>query len=199
MLDVLNEIRAKLKANEPVVCVSTQLIEAGVDIDFGAVIRAWQGWIRLRNPLGDAIVMGCARSWGVCGWSIRKKRISIDWKTSKSDARQTQRVLDDFRDNPEPFEDDRIGLNAIAAYYHYYYQSRERRDAIIQCDMPIQSVGRNDDLFTLLSLNTTSSTDVSTRLFIKPQPTEILLRQSFRSADKEFTVIDSLTRGVIVP
>src|SRR5690606_24229971 len=42
-LSVLEEIKSKLGQKEPVICVSTQLIEAGVDIDFGSVIRYLAG------------------------------------------------------------------------------------------------------------------------------------------------------------
>jgi len=52
-MDVLeNKIKPKLKANEPVICVSTQLIEAGVDIDFGAVIRALAGLDSIAQSAG---------------------------------------------------------------------------------------------------------------------------------------------------
>ena len=42
-LEKLEEIKVKLEAKEPVICVSTQLVEAGVDVDFGAVIRSLAG------------------------------------------------------------------------------------------------------------------------------------------------------------
>jgi CRISPR-associated endonuclease/helicase Cas3 len=38
-MQILADIKQRLLDNEPVICVSTQLIEAGVDIDFGSVIR----------------------------------------------------------------------------------------------------------------------------------------------------------------
>jgi len=59
------------------------------------------------------------------------------------------------------------------------------------------SVGRNDDLFNLLSLN-----ELSTKAYKathQDAAPDILLRQSFRTASGEFRVIDSPTRGVIVP
>jgi len=105
-----------------------------------------------------------------------------------------QRVLDDFRDNPDAFGDDLIGLNTIAAYYQFYYQSQ-----IDKMNFPVDkhsSVGRDDNLFNLLSTN-----DISTKAHqaIHGSPPDILLRQSFRTANREFRVIDSLTRGVVVP
>ena len=39
----LDKIRKLLKNGTPIICVSTQLIEAGVDIDFGSVIRCASG------------------------------------------------------------------------------------------------------------------------------------------------------------
>jgi len=114
-----------------------------------------------------------------------------DIKTGRDHA---QRVLDDFRDNPESFENDRIGLNAVAAYYDSYYQSRkDEMDYPVNANSP---VGRNDDLFNLLSMN-----ELSTKAYqaIHHSAPEILLRQSFRTAGGEFRVIDSRTRGVVVP
>ncbi len=43
IMDVIDEIKLRLKANKPVRVISTQLIEAGVDIDFPVVYRAIAG------------------------------------------------------------------------------------------------------------------------------------------------------------
>lgn len=42
-LDLLKEIKACLAQNEPIICISTQLIEAGVDVDFKYVFRSYAG------------------------------------------------------------------------------------------------------------------------------------------------------------
>ena len=39
----INDIKEKLSENIPVICVTTQLIEAGVDISFGCVVRSLAG------------------------------------------------------------------------------------------------------------------------------------------------------------
>ena len=109
--------------------------------------------------------------------------------------RKRRRVLDDFNDNPELFGNDRIGLEAMAAYYRYYFH--ERKD-----DMRIRSgkeslVGREDDLFNLLSTNTLSVQEYQRA---HDQTAHgIPFKQSFQTASKAFHVIDSPTRGVVVP
>ncbi|MHC1685973.1 MAG: CRISPR-associated endonuclease Cas3'' [Clostridiaceae bacterium] len=49
---VITEIKEKLKANAPVRVVSTQLVEAGVDIDFPVVYRAFAGLSSIAQAAG---------------------------------------------------------------------------------------------------------------------------------------------------
>lgn len=52
--EVLEEIRRLLAAGEPVAVISTQLIEAGVDVDFPVVFRAWAPADSLQQAAGRA-------------------------------------------------------------------------------------------------------------------------------------------------
>ncbi len=49
---VINEIKTKLKAGAPIRVVSTQLVEAGVDIDFPIVYRAFTGLASIAQSAG---------------------------------------------------------------------------------------------------------------------------------------------------
>lgn len=195
-MDVLeNHIKPKLKAKEPVICVSTQLIEAGVDIDFGAVIRALAGLDSIAQSAGRCNRHG-EREDGGSAWVVNPQEENLDsLKDIRVGRDHAQRVLDDFQEAPYAFGDDRIGLEAVVKYFDFYYRSQnDRMNYPVEASSP---VGRNDDLFSLLSLN-----DLSTKAYkaahqdVAP---DVLLRQSFRTANGVFQVIDSATRGVIVP
>ena len=54
-LDTLEKIRLRLEGESgetPFLCVSTQLIEAGVDVSFGCVVRALAGWTSIVQSAG---------------------------------------------------------------------------------------------------------------------------------------------------
>jgi len=50
--EIINEIKGKLNANKPVRVISTQLVEAGVDIDFPVVYRALTGFDSIAQAAG---------------------------------------------------------------------------------------------------------------------------------------------------
>ena len=188
-MDVLNTIKAKLAAKEPVICVSTQLIEAGVDIDFGAVIRSLAGLDSIAQSAGRCNRHGLREKPGQV-WIVNPQEEALDQLPDIKIGRdQTQRVLNDLEDRK-----DLIGLEAITTYYKYYYSSRKD-----EMDYPVRSssaVGRDDTLFRLLSTNNLSVQSYSS---IRKKDPRYLLSQSFQSAAREFCVIDSPTIGVIVP
>ena len=193
-LKVLGEVKEKLDKKEPVICVSTQLIEAGVDIDFGSVIRYLAGM--------DSI----AQAAGRCNRNGLREDLGYVWIVNPSEERterlkeiqigigKAERVLDDFKENPAPFENDRIGLETMKVYYEYYFY--ERKNEMCYQVGKNSPAGRDDNLFNLLSANTIS---VQEHERIAGALSTIPFKQSFQTASKAFRVINSLTQGVIVP
>lgn len=193
-LNVLNMVKDRLDKKQPVVCVSTQLIEAGVDIDFGTVIRYLAGLDSITQAAGRCNRNGRRKMGRV--YIVNPQNESLDkLKDIKIGANDADRVLREYNSNQELFEKDRIGLKTMEQFYKYYFYNRKAE----MC-YPVGSksvIEREDNLFNLLSSN-----DVAIENYRRNNndtlPT-ILLKQSFQSAAKAFNAIDSPTRGVVVP
>jgi len=192
-LDVLKTVREKLEQKKPVICISTQLIEAGVDVDFGSVIRYLAGLDSIIQAAGRCNRHGMCTSGNLL--IVNPQDENIDkLKDIKTGAEKTERILSDYNDSPEMFGMDRLGLAAMETYYQYYFH--DRQNEMMYPISPDTGVGRNDDLFNLLSQNNLS---VQANKRITQSPLPILFKQSFQTASRAFRVIDAPTRGVVVP
>jgi CRISPR-associated endonuclease/helicase Cas3 len=192
-LVVLAKIKESLEKREPAICISTQLIEAGVDIDFGSVIRYMAGLDSIAQSAGRCNRNGEREIGNVL--IVNPTDENIERLTEiKVGKEKTERILDDFRDDPEIFNYDRIGLAAMSKFYAYYFY--DRKDDMKYNVNKNSIVGREDDLFNLLSKNNIS---VSSFSRVNGQEPNIVFRQSFQTANKLFQLIDSKTRGVVVP
>ncbi|WMJ09095.1 CRISPR-associated helicase Cas3' [Nitrosomonas sp. sh817] len=189
---ILAEIRGLLEEKSPVLCVSTQLIEAGVDVDFGAVIRYTAGL--------DSI----AQAAGRCNRNKRREvghihivnpadenlDMLMDIRVGKE---VTERLLDDQKSGAENFDGGMIAPQAMKRYFEYYFFARKD-----EMDYPVSREigGRDDSLLNMLSTNQQAVADYAREYNSAPN---IYLRQSFMTAAKAFKVIDAPTRGIIVP
>lgn len=194
-LNVLNIVKDRLDKKQPVICVSTQLIEAGVDIDFGTVIRYMAGLDSITQAAGRCNRNGRREKIGRV-YILNPKDESLDkLKDIKIGAGDADRVLREFKNNPEMFDNDRLGIQAMEQFYKYYFYNRSKEMSYpVSADNPV--VGRADDLFNLMSLNSISVAEYKRVNNASPS---LPLKQSFQSAAKAFHAIDSPTRGVIVP
>lgn len=193
-LDTIKMIRYNLEPSKriPTVCISTALIEAGVDLDFDTVIRYLAGLNSVvqaagrcnrngRRPCGIVYLVNAARE------SLRGlDEIQIGQEC-------TLRVLNDFDRDPARLDNDLMGPKAMEQFYQYYFFSRKSE----MC-FPVSSnssLGYEGDLFSTLSANDKA---VKSGRYTTQSPAP-LLPQSFKSANKSFYVIDQYTQSVIVP
>ena len=197
---VLNKIRECLDPGnfglygppKPVICVSTQLIEAGVDVDFGSVIRYLAGLDSIAQAAGRCNRNGLRSTGSVLIVNPLNENLDrlTDIRTAKEKA---ERVLDEFRKDPAAFDNDRISPAAMAQYYRYHFFDRAHEMAY---PVTPKDVERNDSLFSLLSTNDQSA-NAYKRIHNDAPP--LSLRQSFMTAAEAFEVINTPTEGVIVP
>lgn len=192
-LDVLGEIIHRLEDREPVICISTQLIEAGVDLDFDVVFRALAGLDSIQQAAGRCNRHGKNDVGDVFVLELAEENLSRlpDIRIGKE---ITQRLLGEFRISPADFDCDLLSPRTMDRYYHYYFYQRQH-----EMDYPLNDrspAGRHDSLFRLLSTNDTS-VEAYKRQHREAPP--LLLRQAFQTASECFQVIEQITRGIIVP
>jgi len=191
--NVLTTIRERIKPenNLPTVCVSTQLIEAGVDVDFGSVIRFNAGLDSIAQAAGRCNRNG-KRDVGRV-YVVNPAEENIDClKDIAIGKDKTERVLNDFKENPAKYQNDPIGSTLLEWYYQNYFF--DRKD---QMDYPVtpREAGKTDTLLSLLSRNK-STIDEYVR--VNSKYPDLLLLQSFMTAGKIFKSIDAPTQSVIV-
>ena len=190
---ILNTIRERIKAenNLPTICVSTQLIEAGVDVDFGSVIRYEAGLDSIAQAAGRCNRNG-VREYGNV-YIVNPAEENIDClKDIAIGKDKTERVLADFNEDPEKYKNDRIGPDLLEWYYQNYFF--ERSDEM-SYRLTVKEAHRNDTLLNLLSSNPLTVAAYKNSYGKCP---EFLLRQSFMTAGKLFRSIDAPTQSVIV-
>jgi CRISPR-associated endonuclease/helicase Cas3 len=175
-----------------VLCISTQLIEAGVDVDFASVVRYMAGL--------DSI----AQAAGRCNRHNRRTTGHVHLINPAEESlsrlpdidigiRKAERVLDEYHSNPTEFGHNLIGPQAISRYYQYYFFDR-RND--MSYPVSARTLGHDDSLLNLLSANPLAEGEYKRA---KGQGVPLHLRQSFMTAAGAFKAIEAPTQGVIVP
>jgi CRISPR-associated endonuclease/helicase Cas3 len=186
--DVLANLKDALRNRQRVVCVSTQLIEAGVDISFDCVIRSLAGLDSIAQAAGRCNRHGKDESRNV--YIIKAAdEVLNHLKEIKIGADITKRVLDDFKKNPEKFEHDLLSQSSIKHYFKYYFKQVEG-----EFDYPILEIKKT--AFDLLNANR----DLYSAYRHKHgESLALVSRQSFATAEGYFNVIDSPTKDILVP
>ena len=191
---IFDTIKARLKNKQPVICISTQLIEAGVDISMACVIRALGGLDSIAQAAGRCNRHGEKEGKGQV-WVLNLQeqdftRILPDIQAGKTHA---ERVFSDF------VGQDILQPEAMKRYFEYYFYQRS--------DEMVYQIGTKgeDNLLNLLSDNCRNkgASDKKRGMLknniLRAYDFYPLLMQSFKSAGRAFQAIDAPTRAVIVP
>jgi CRISPR-associated endonuclease/helicase Cas3 len=189
---VLATVRQRLEDQQRVLCISTQLIEAGVDVDFGVVIRFIAGLDSIAQAAGRCNRNG-ERGMGVVHIINSLEEQLGNLLSIRIGRNIAVRVIDDYKNEPGRYNNNLIGPQALHDYYQYYFFDRQQ-----EMDYPVSAniLGHDDTLLNLLSTNNQAVAEYGKRKYSKPN---IFLRQSFMAAAKAFKAIDAPTEGIIVP
>lgn len=196
---VLHKIKKNLAAKRPLICISTQLIEAGVDISFSCVIRQLAGLPSIAQAAGRSNRSGenpVENAFVYIVDLVEERLNNLPEIARGSEATMT--LLARFREHPAHYDCDLLSPAAIREYYQIYYAKTDSKYRIRGLQ----------DMYGLLSDNGTAvaarngrfgtgfSQEVSQeeRSFCR-----LLLPFMCRTAAENFHVIDEDNTPVLVP
>lgn len=176
---------------ERLICISTSLIEAGVDISFSCVVRSYTGL--------DCI----AQSAGRCNRNSEQKEGTLyliyyaeerlgNLEQVRKGAACTEAIVEQFQKDKQSFHDDLLSRPALNAYYKKYYCDPDQRSLM---NYPVKE-GFN--MVDILSENRIGR-KIHWEKYEEGNNLDLTLHQAFKTAGKKFEVIERNTIGVLVP
>jgi CRISPR-associated endonuclease/helicase Cas3 len=203
---IIKKLKETLRAGtKKCICISTKLIEAGVDIDFDTAIRFLAGFDSVIQTMGRCNRNGLLKD--AQGNLINGKTYIINivkneenigsLKELKLGQAVMERVVREYHKEESCFNNTLLHSELIARYFSYFYKEFSKANLEYKV-FP----GCTDTILNLLSTNVKSKSEYDGLVESKPGNEIKLLtefRQSFESAWKAFEVIASDTIGIIVP
>ncbi len=175
--DRIRTIKQALQEGQPMVVVSTNLIEAGVDISFEYVYRSMAGLDSLAQSAGR-----CNRNGELEEGTVSLIRLEGENTGSMSELldnrRKAEDVLDDYQNSKNP------GSLLLPEWMECYYR-KVYQGAADKMNFPIPDLETN--LVELLSMGFSTERRLNT------------MNQAYKTAGQAYRVIDEDSFGVIVP
>ena len=190
--DTLARINSALKNKEKILCISTQLVEAGVDFSFESVIRVAAGIDNIAQAAGR-----CNRNndfGGICTVYVVNLNQDVErlgmLQEIKAAQRCAKQLLYQFAQDPTPYDGDLLSDKSILNYYQLLFHDMDIKGKFSYPQkLPYD---KTENLFDLLADN-----PLHTK---RPEFTgKYFLNQAFKTAGSYFQVFDENTTEVIVP
>jgi len=189
---ILAEIREHLERGDDIVCISTQLIEAGVDVSFDCVIRSLAGLDSIAQAAGRCNRHGKNGIQNV--YVIDHEEENLDHlKEIQVGKAISAKILKDLERFPERLGGNLLSRQAMESYFREFYDSF-RSDL----DYYIKKLGQS--MTKLLMAQDKMNPYLQDYILRngKQKPPQ-LLQNSYRTAAEYFEVIDSRTTAAIAP
>lgn len=193
---LLKDIRTDLKdKNVRLICISTQLIEAGVDVSFECVIRSLAGLDSIAQAAGR-----CNRNGECEGLRdvfvidyVEEHLTSAALTEIRVGKAITRDMLRELADDPSRYGGDILSPEAMRWYFKCFFEKMKA-----QLDYPLPDLGTEMTMHVLLGSNTKNGFSAEYRHKMG-HPVPLIMGTSPRLAAEHFHVIEEMTQSIIVP
>ncbi len=189
--DLLQEIREHLNNNDRIICVSTQLIEAGVDVSFESVIRSLAGLDSIAQAAGRCNRHGEKELQQVYVIDHIEENLK-HLPEIKEGKGISKRILIDLKQDQTHHGGHILSIQAMDKYFKEFYSKFE-----MKLNYPIAELGTK--MTQLLSANLMDNSYFQAYYSKYKERLPLFLANSYRTAAEHFNVIDNMTTSVIVP
>ncbi len=185
--NVIKALRDSLDAGESVICISTQLIEAGVDISFSTVVRSLCGLDSIAQASGRGNRNGEKAMGKTYIVEINEENVSM-LKEIAIGQKHTKDLLLLYENNEESYDDSLLSPKAISKYYAGFYEDEAINKNLYY---PLENNVENN----IVDLLTQQKKRINR--YKGKYPLSFIYQ--FKTARKRFAVINNKTYGVIAP
>ncbi|NBJ69475.1 MULTISPECIES: CRISPR-associated helicase Cas3' [Clostridia] len=189
--DILSKLRKDLDNNIPVICISTQLIEAGVDISFDCVIRSLAGLDSIAQAAGRCNRHGEKDIQQVYVIDHQEEQLK-HLKEIEIGKQITRRILIDMKRNQNEHGGNILSPQAMERYFQEFYLAFGN-------DLNYFIPALKKDMMELLTAPKNSFSYVQAYRSKYNAEIPLFITNSYRTAAEHFCVIDNQTTSVIVP
>lgn len=183
--DIIAQLKESLNQKKHLICISTQLIEAGVDISFETTVRALAGLDSIAQTSGR----GNRNGETIKGYSyiinLRDDDELIKLTEIRLGKTHCKELLDQYKENNDIFDSSLLSPKSIKQYYDYYYS-----DSSLSYKMKYPV--KNTSVYDMLDFN-----DSNLNGYEDDFPLQF--RYKFKTASELFKVIDNDTKTLLVP
>ncbi|WP_028592959.1 CRISPR-associated helicase/endonuclease Cas3 [Paenibacillus massiliensis] len=189
--ELLDEVRERLEKQESLVCVSTPLIEAGVDVSFQTVIRSLSGLDSIAQAAGRCNRHGEDELQQVYVIDHAEENLKHLHEVRKG-KEIARKMLIDLQRESGAHGGHVLSVQAMRSYFQQFYTDVEGQ---LNYNVPKLNIAMTDLLFAQYEHNRYYQ---NYRQNIKQSP-PLFLVNSYRTAAEHFHVIEDKTTAVIVP
>ncbi|MBD1221873.1 CRISPR-associated helicase Cas3' [Virgibacillus halodenitrificans] len=188
---ILKQVREDLHEGRQVVCVSSQLIEAGVDVSFECVIRSLAGLDSIAQAAGRCNRHGEQELQQV--YVIDHKEENLKYlKEIAIGKRITKQLLIDLKRDPDSHGGNILSIQAMDRFFQRYYEEFET-------DLNYFISNLEKDMTEILSAPKREYSFAKAYCKKTGNWPPLMITNSYHTAAKYFKVINNTTTSVLVP